>query len=335
MIDGQVLRTASDTLKAHDSWIIFTHRKADGDAVGSASALFQAGVNSGRHVSWYSPDAALPEAYAFLPHYREHTCTGKYAFGGNGTLYVFLDCANETRSVEGFDLSRNINALNIDHHEDNSLYGRINCVDGYASSTCEVLYQVFKSGEWDITADIARSLYTGIFTDSGGFNFSNTSPLTHRIAAELIERGAEPSKLADLIMQNKTSAGLNVWAKALSRVKTFGYNGMFALSWLYADDFASAGADMTETEGLPSMLMGLRGVKFIAMLTENPNGDIRCSFRSRDGSPFGAGEIARGFGGGGHERASGATLKGTLMECTERIEGLLLQKYHECSSAGE
>ena len=335
MIDGNILRTASDTLKKYASWVIFTHKKADGDAAGSASALFQTGINSGRLVSWYSPDINLPEAYSFLPDYSKHTYTDKYSFDDINSLYVFLDCANEARSVDGFDPSKNINALNIDHHEDNTLFGRVNCVDGSASSACEVLYQVLKSGGWEITADIARSLYVGMFTDTGGFNFSNTSPLTHRIAAELIEYGAEPDRLADLITQNKTPGGLNVWAKALSRVKTFGDNGIFALSWLYTDDFISACADKTETEGLPSMLMGLRGVKLIAMLTEGVNGDVRCSFRSRYGSPFGAGEIARLFGGGGHERASGATLKGSVRECAEQIEALILQKYHECSSVGE
>lgn len=332
MIDVKVLREASDMLKGSASWVIFTHRKADGDAVGSATALCQAGIDAGKNISWYSPDAKLPETYKFLPCYDFHVTAEKYGFGDNA-LSVFLDCANETRSVEGF--SAGINALNIDHHEDNTLFGRVNCVDGRASSTCEVLYQVFRAGEWDITASIARSLYTGIFTDTGGFMFSNTSPLTHRILAELIEHGAEPNKLTDKITQNKTPESLLAWGRAFSRVRTFGPEKIFALSWLKADDFAETGADMTDTEGLPGMLMSLRGVKLIAMLTENANGEARVSFRSRDGSPFGAGEIARQLGGGGHERAAGCTVKGTLRECTEQVEALIMQKYHECLSSGE
>ena len=141
------------------------------------------------------------------------------------------------------------------NHEDNSQYGKINCVDGRASSTCEVLYRIFKSGNWNITKSIAESLYTGIFTDTGSFTFSNTSPLTHRILAELLELGAEPSHMADMISQNKSVPGFRVWADALSRVKTFGPDDIFAVSWLSADDFRSAGADLTENEGLPSMLM--------------------------------------------------------------------------------
>jgi phosphoesterase RecJ-like protein len=329
---NDILLLASDTLKAHDSWVIFTHKKADGDAVGSATALFQAGMNLNKHVQWYSPDEILPYAYTFLNHFDAHTFTEEFKFDDSHELYIFLDCANETRSVKGYDVQKGINALNIDHHEDNSNYGRINCVDGKASSTCEVLYRIFRAGNWNITKEIAESLYTGIFTDTGSFTFSNTSPLTHRILAEIIEHGAEPSHMADMISQNKSVPGFRVWADALSRVKTFGPENIFAVSWLSADDFRSSGADLTENEGLPSMLMTLRGVKFAAMLTENLKGEIRASFRSREGSPFGAGEFARLLGGGGHERASGSFVEfGTLNECVSEIESLLMKKYHECS----
>ena len=327
---NEILIQASDTLKAYDSWTIFIHKKADGDAVGSATALFQAGVNLNKRVKWFSPDERLPYTYRFLSCFDAHTYAEEFSFDDSHELYIFLDCANESRSVKGSH--ENMNVLNIDHHEDNSHYGKINCVDGRASSTCEVLYRIFKSGNWNITKSIAESLYTGIFTDTGSFTFSNTSPLTHRILAELLELGAEPSHMADMISQNKSVPGFRVWADALSRVKTFGPDDIFAVSWLSADDFRSAGADLTENEGLPSMLMTLRGVKFIAMLTENLKGEIRASFRSREGSPFGAGEFARLLGGGGHERASGSFVEfGTLNECVSEIESLLMKKYHECT----
>ncbi len=332
MLTNEIMLLASDTLKTHDTWTVFTHKKADGDAVGSATALIQAGVNLNKKVKWFSPDEKLPETYRFLSCFDVHVCTDEFAFDDSHELYIFLDCSNESRSVMGYDVQKNITALNIDHHEDNSHYGKINCVDGKASSTCEVLYRILKAGNWNITKNIAESLYTGIFTDTGGFTFSNTSPLTHRVIAEIIELGAEPSHMADMISQNKSVPGFKVWSKALSRVKTFGPEDIFAVSWLSADDFREACADLTENEGLPSMLMTLRGVKFIAMITENLKGEIRASFRSREGSPLGAGEFARLLGGGGHERASGSFVEfGTLNECVSEIESLILKKYHECS----
>ncbi|MBQ7154489.1 MAG: bifunctional oligoribonuclease/PAP phosphatase NrnA [Synergistaceae bacterium] len=325
MTNDELLR-ASDMLRANHSWHIFTHRKADGDAVGSANALFEAGISAGHSVKWSSPDAKLPIGYNYLPCFSEHTTIETLDFPDDGTLYVFLDCANQTRSVSGFPQTGSTNSLNIDHHEDNSHYAQVNCVDGKASSTCELLFRILKAGEWPLSRSIAESLYTGLFTDTGSFTFSNTSPLTHNIAAELIELGAEPGHMTDLITQNKTVCGMALWGRALSRIEMFGEENKFALTRLYAEDFRETGADMTETEGLPAMLMSIRGLKFAVTLTEYPNGTKRLSFRSREGSPFGAGEIAREFGGGGHERAAGASFEGSVDEACAKMREYLLEK---------
>ncbi|MBR0152133.1 MAG: DHH family phosphoesterase [Synergistaceae bacterium] len=332
--DADLLR-ASDTLKAHDVWTIFTHRKSDGDAVGSACALFEAGTNAGKIVSWYSPDKKLPETYTYLPHFNDFQTCEDFTFTDDGTLYVFLDCATEVRSVSGYDVTAGINALNIDHHEDDTLYARVNCVDGLASSTCEMLYRVFTSGGWEITPRIAECLYTGIFTDTGGFTFSNTRPLTHRIAAELFELGVKPEIISDHIRQNKSPSDFIIWAKALERVKVFGHDDIFAVSMLYQSDFDEAGADMTGTEGLSQMFMTLRTVKFIAVATQYPEGIVRLSIRSREGSPFGAGEFARDYGGGGHERAAGCTFPYPAECVIDELEASIMRKYHECCCAGQ
>ncbi len=323
------LLTASDTLKANRKWHIFTHKKADGDALGSANALFEAGINSGHVVKWTSPDETLPQGYNYLPHFSVHNGAKEYSFDESDTLYVFLDCANVTRTCAGF--TGGLNSLSIDHHEDNSMFARVNCVDGRASSTCEVLYRMFTAGGWQVTRTIAECLYTGLYTDTGSFSFSNTSPLTHTVAAELIKLGAEPGRMTELITKNKTPNGFKLWARAMSRVKIFGEGNIFAMSYLTLQDFSETGADNTETEGLPAALMSLIGVNFAVMFTENPDGKVRVSFRSDGSSPLGAGETARLVGGGGHERAAGATIDGGLDDCMKSIESLLLTKYNEQS----
>ncbi len=325
------LLSASKILKAYGTWKIFTHAKADGDAWGSSTALYTAGKNLGKNVCWINPDEKLSDRYKYLSGFDAHITCEKFDFvNENDVLYIFLDCSNEERGTLGFDSSKNINALNIDHHEDNNLFGRVNCVDGKASSTCEMLYRIFEADSWEITQAIAESLYTGIFTDTGGFSFSNTSPLTHNIAAELIKLGAEPAHMSDLISQNKTPADFLLWSRAMSRVKMFGPENIFAISILYASDFQEVGADMTGTEGLSSMFMTIRGVKLISTIVEFPTGDVRLSIRSREGSPFGAGEFARTLGGGGHERAAGAELKVPINDAVNELEKLIMQKYHEC-----
>lgn len=323
------MKRASETLRKYDSWSILSHKKADGDATGSATALYEAGIIAGKRVRWFGPDINLSGAYTFLSHFNDFTHADSLSFDEPDELYVFIDCSNDARSVGGYDTHKNINSLNIDHHEDNSMYCRVNCVDGYASSACEVLFRVLKAGNWKLNQNIIESLYTGMYTDSGGFTFSNTSPLTHRLAAELLELGVKPAHMSDLIAQNKTLGGLGVWGRAFSRIKTFGEDNMFAVSWLCAEDFRQEGASNTETEGLPNMLMSIKGVKMIAVVSENTSGDVRVSLRSREGAPFGAGETARELGGGGHEKAAGATMHGSVQECAEEIAGIMLRKYHE------
>lgn len=320
-----MLKAASDALIGHDRWVIFTHTKSDGDAMGSASALFEAGVNLGKSVRWVSPDVKLPEGYRYLPHFDEFETVEKFDFARDGTLYVFLDCATETRGVSGYVDS---NSLNIDHHEDNSLFALVNCVDGKASSTCEMLFRVFTAGNWNITERIAESLYTGIFTDTGGFNFSNTSPETHRVIARLFELGVKPDVMNDRLSQNKSEADLRLWAKALSRTKVF--EKIFAVSMIYKEDFVDTGADTTGTEGLSQMFMSIRGIKFAVLATEYPDGRIRLSVRSRGGSPLGAGQFARQFGGGGHERAAGCDFKFPAEQVLTELESAILRNYHEC-----
>ena len=321
---------ASEMLKAYDSWSIFTHKKSDGDSMGSANALYEAGINLGKKVNWYAPDENLPAGYKFLPHFHNFTPCENFCFNDDKMLYVFLDCSNEFRSVTGFE--PRLNVLNIDHHEDNSLFGQVNCVDGKASSTCEMLYRLFKADNWNITQSIAESLYTGLFTDTGGFSFSNTSPLTHIVAAELIELGVKVDRMSDLIGQNKSPADFLIWSRAMSRVKLFGPENIFAISVVYASDFEETGADMTGTEGLSSMFMTIRGVKLISTITQYPNGDTRLSIRSREGSPFGAGELARDLGGGGHERAAGANFDVDIHKAADELEAIIMRKYHECDT---
>ncbi|MBQ7196456.1 MAG: bifunctional oligoribonuclease/PAP phosphatase NrnA [Synergistaceae bacterium] len=327
------LISASTTLKNFGTWKIFTHKKADGDALGSSSALCAAAKTLDKNAIWINPDEKLSDAYKYLPGYELHETHENFNFENlDDVLYVFLDCSNEERGTLGLEAGDAVNVLNIDHHEDNTLFGRVNCVDGKASSTCEMLYRVFKAGGWKITMDMAVSLYTGIFTDTGGFSFSNTTPLTHEIAAELITLGIEPDRMSDLISQNKTPADFLLWSRAMSRVKMFGPENIFAITVLKKSDFEETGADMTGTEGLSSMFMTIRGVKFISTITEYPTGEIRLSIRSREGSPFGAGEFARPLGGGGHERAAGAKLECSIDNAMDELEKLIMQKYHECAN---
>lgn len=328
------LLQASSLLSDAPSWTLLTHQKIDGDATGSASALFEAGVLAGKSVSWIGPDPELPAAYRFLAHTGGYSpCTGAFSFDGTGELYVFLDCSNGTRSVKGVE-SMPVGAmvLNIDHHEDNTMFGMVNCVDPESSSTSELVYRILKAGDWTLSPRVAESVYVGIWTDSGGFAFSSTSPRTHRLAAELMELGVDPGRIADLIGQTLTPEGLALWARALSHVRVFGPEGIFAISWLSQADFDETHAVPSDTEGLASSMMRIRGVRLSVFLSELDAGKIKASFRSREGI-FAAAEVARALGGGGHPRAAGATLHGAIDTWVANIQRDLERRYAEWAVA--
>ncbi len=327
---------ASDFLKKFDTWVIFTHKNADGDTLGSASALFETGIASGRNVSWMGPDAELPHAYRFLNHSDKYrACLDEFKFNDINTLYIFLDCANETRSV---NLDKNLNfsdfnILNIDHHEDNTRFGTVNCVAPECSSTAELLTLILKAGNWNVTLKIAKSLYTGMWTDTGGFSFSSTKSRTHRLIAEFLELGVDAGEMNDAINQTKTVESMALWGRALSRIKIFGKNKSFAVSWLESKDFAETGAVISDTEGLPACLMMIEGVRVSAFITELDEKTMKISLRSRPGS-FGAADIARAIGGGGHPRAAGAVVQGkTLKVFIDEIMNMMILNEKERENA--
>ena len=322
-VNEQILKGASDVLLKYDNWIIFTHRRPDGDAVGSVTALITAGLKNHKQIKWFGVECELPTRYDFLPNINYYeACSNDSVFNDSDVLYIFLDCANETRSIKNFPAG--YHSINIDHHEDNNLYAEYNCVDGQSSSTCEMLLRIFKAGNWNLDKQIAECLFTGIYTDTGGFAFTSTSALTHNLVADLINLGVDSGHMTDLINQNWTESGALLWSRAFNHIKILG--GVFLVAYLQLQDYKDTHASSADNEGLPNILMSIRDIKFVALISESFSGEIRASFRSREGIDFGAGEIARMFGGGGHERAAGATLKGSLFECVEQVENLLLSK---------
>ena len=334
MTDLEVrLIEASDLLKASPRWTLFIHQKADGDAVGSASALFEAGSLLGRRVRWMGPDASIPESCRFLSHTDAFLPCEELAFDDPEELYVFLDSSNEERGVRGLRTrSPDTVVLNLDHHEDNSRYGTLNCVDPSCSSTTELLYHLFKAGGWTLTPAIAESLYTGIVTDTGAFMFSNTTPRTHRMAADLLERGVEPARVGTRIYQQRSRNALALWARAFSRIEIRGVEGAFAMAWLAHGDFAGTGAQGADTEGLVGQLLTIRGVRFAVLLSEIEPARIKASFRSEAGM-VPAAVVARSLGGGGHPKAAGATLQGPLEEALRRVRAALEERYAEWAAA--
>ena len=319
---GGMMKTAS-------SWVIFSHANPDGDALGSAAALFEAGLAQGKRVRWVGSDP-VPSNYLFLPHVEEYVIQKKYNFNSKNDLYIFLDSANEERGIEGLrERSPETVVLNIDHHEDNTVFGTFNCVDAGASSTAEILWRIMIAASWPITQVIAECLYTGVVADTGWFSFGNTTAATHLMAADLLAKGADPPKIDSCMRHNRSIEGTRLWALALFRIFRWGDPPQFAMTWLSQKDFAATNAVHSDTEMLVSQMLMIRGVRFAVLLTEDDGAKhVRMSFRSKSGIVTAA-SVARTLGGGGHPKAAGAFLALSMADAIRIVQETVDKVYAE------
>ena len=316
-------------LEDASSWVIFSHAKPDGDSIGSSAALFEAGLALGKRVCWLGVDP-VPSNYLFLPHVEEYVTQKKYGFDSRDDLYIFLDSANEGRGIEGFE-ERPPEAvvLNVDHHEDNTGFGTLNCVDKGASSTSELLWRIMAAANWPITRTIAECLYTGAATDTGWFSYSNTTSLTHLMVADLMDRDVDPSRIDSCVHHNRSIERMRLWGLAFMRIFRWGDSSQFAMTWLTRRDFTVVNAHPADTESLVNQMLMIRGVGFAVLLTEDDDtGQVKGSFRSKGGA-VAAASVARALGGGGHPKAAGAYLALRLPEAIQVVQETVDSIYAE------
>src|SRR3954466_11321543 len=237
-------------------------------------------------------------------------------------VLVAVDCANETRM--GPDLTLLEDApltLDIDHHHDNSRFGDVNLVVGDASSTAEVLRDVFAELGVELTPEIAEALYIAVVTDTGRFQYSNTTAKSLRLAAELVEAGADLHRIFQGVYETVQFAKLKLLARALERAQIYD-GGRLVVSYLLRSDFADIGAAEAYSEGIIDYLRAVEGADMAALIREPPRSDaptprviLRASNDELDVSA-----IARKSGGGGHRQAAGFSSDASVEEITEFIQ---------------
>lgn len=318
---------ASKALMEAPEWLILVHEKPDGDAVGSGAALYLAGKKLGKKVTWGGRDP-FPGLYSFIKgsgDYCPFEEIPQSAFGH--ALVICLDTSNVERSVPGVVSSgeRTFSVLNIDHHVDNTRFGTMNLVDPYAAATSELVWSLICEMGVPTGPDEILALYTGIVTDTGRFAFRSTTSGTHRVVASLLEAGLDPQEADTKIFHNRSLTTFHLWGRAFSRVEALA-GGRAVFSWLAEEDFSETGATPEETEGLVNELLTLHRVEFAALVTESGS-QIRVSLRSNGG--ISAGQMARSFGGGGHEQAAGFRHDGSLEQTLTLVRQEIVQRYDE------
>src|SRR5438477_1167643 len=305
------LAAVAQALRAHDRFLLTTHENPDGDALGSLLAAKLALDQLGKDtVMVLHGDAPLPGEYGFMP---LGELERRWPDDVAERVLLAVDCANESRIADPEVLGRVPLSINIDHHHDNTRFGRINLIVADASSTGEVLRDVFRELDVKLTPDIAEALYIALVTDTGRFQYTNTTPKALRLAAELVEAGADVHRVFQGVYESVQFAKLKLLARALERAQVY-EGGRIVISYLLRTDFADVGAAEPYSEGIIDYLRAVEGADMAVLIREPPREDgptrrvsLRASIDELDVSA-----IARKSGGGGHRQAAGFSSEASI-----------------------
>lgn len=329
LLKDELLDKVREKFKEYGRWLVLIHENPDGDTLGCGLALYSLGLRLGKDVRILGK-SCLPDNYRFFPlseHYEQ-----KLALTAgdvpDGTLVICVDTSTIERSVDGLrSFIGGDNSINIDHHGDNQLYAGLNVVIEEASATAEIITDLL--GYFGIEKNEAVCLYASLVTDNGSFKFKSTTPLSHLCAAKLLEAGADPSELDDLINQNMTREIMTLWGNAFCRVELFA-GGEAAMFWLDKSDLEKANAGPSSVDGLVNNLMRIRGVKIGVLLMEIDE-QPKLSVRTR--APYSARDIAAVWGGGGHVQAAGAKIDVSFEEAKKTVKDRVVKYVDDRNSA--
>jgi bifunctional oligoribonuclease and PAP phosphatase NrnA len=316
-----------DELRAATKTVVVTHEHPDGDALGSLIAMHQVLTALGHDSCMFiaESDLPIPYEYRFLEKAVGSVISDAPADLDKRTI-IFLDCGNIERNPAAERL-RPANGwghiLNIDHHHDNTRFGTVNYVDPQASCTAEMVWDLARALDVELTPSLASALYVGLITDTGCFMYENTGPRAHLMAAELIEAGVDVHAIYQQVYEGVPFGKLALLARGLANTERYD-DGRLTASQLSCEDFEAAGAEEGYSEGVIDHLRAVRGTAMAALARDRLEaGDEgvrarKVSLRASD-MRVDVSAIARAQGGGGHRAAAGFS---TSMPWSELIEFL-------------
>ena len=318
---GSELSAVADAIRANDRFLLVTHENPDGDALGSILATKLALDTFGKDsVMFVGGELTLPPEYDFMPlDGLSRTLPDDAA----ERVILALDSATAPRTqlppelLEAAPLT-----IDVDHHHDNTRYGRINLIVPEASSTGEIVRDLLAELGVELTHAIAEALYVAVDTDTGKFQYTNTTPKAHRLAAELLEQGVAAYEVFREIYESVPFERQQLIGKALSRARRYEDDRMIA-SYLLRADFEELGVGEEYAEGVIDQLRAVKGVELAMTVREPPVPDgpaRRVSMRSASDA-FDVSAIARERKGGGHKRAAGFSSDESVEEIIEFVRG--------------
>jgi phosphoesterase RecJ-like protein len=298
-----------DAIRDGERFLVCSHSRPDGDAVGSMLAMGELLRQMGKRVDLVAADR-VPAIYRDLPGAGEIRTAMRVHGPYDAVILLECDSVERTR-LRGLE---KMFLINIDHHASGKEYGQINWIDRTACSVGQLVHSLVRAAGGTLTASMAACLYTTLLTDTGGFCYGGIEASTFRLAGELVEAGADPVKIAREVYFANPFSKMLLLGKALSTLRR---EGPLAWLWVTHQDMLEAGATEEDCEGVVNYALSAAGIEAAAFLRELPEGRIRLSLRSKGRVKVAA--IAERLGGGGHENAAGCTLDGPMVRATEEI----------------
>jgi bifunctional oligoribonuclease and PAP phosphatase NrnA len=307
-----------DIIKAiHEgqSFLLTSHVRLDGDALGSELALYLMLRDLGKKAVVYNQDST-PEHYRFLPSARSivHELGDIKQYD---TAFI-LDCSELSRIGDQAEKFGKIKKLiNVDHHISNGGFCEIKLIDARASSTGELIFRLMKEMGIMMTSDICTNLYAAILTDTGGFRYSNTHEDALLAAGTLVEKGADPQWISENIYESDPPAKLKLLAKAL---ETLSLDPQMKVGSLFVTQkmLQETGATMDHTDGFVDIPRAVKGIEISVLYTQFTDNSFKISFRSK--GKVNVEKIAKKFGGGGHMNAAACRMNGDIESIKFKIE---------------
>ena len=322
----QSLQAVWQALRRGTHFFVAGHLNPDGDSIGCTLAITSLLERMGKTVYAYAAPS-IGNDLQFLPGI-EKIHIGQLPCACHFDTAVLLECSDRKR---GGDLDKILNSartlINIDHHLVSEPYGHVNYIDAEASSTAEIIFQLFEAshGQFLPTSDEATCLYTGVATDTGRFVHTNTTPEALRVAASLAKLGADVSTLNESIYFTKPYVELKLLGRALEKM-TLRFDNKYSEILLTRQDFIELNAQPSQAQGIVSQPTMIPGVEVSALLKEEPD-KISINLRSR--GAVDVSQIARVFNGGGHARAAGCKILGkTIQEAAEELSRVVKDALH-------
>ena len=310
------------TILEAEKILLISHESPDGDCLGSMTALAEALKQIGKEVVMSNKDQ-VPPTFKFIPHSGQ--IVTDFLIGEFGAV-ILIDNGDLKRTGFGERLAkldqRRTPIINIDHHIKNDLWKlvRVNYADEKAPATAVIVYRIVKELGARITPTMATSLLAGIYTDTGGFQHTNTSSEVLEIVSDLLSCGAKLKLVSENISKEKSITRLKLWGIALSRLKINSEYGII-YSIITQKEIENLNASEDEVSGLVNLINSVPEAKISLLLYEDCTGKIKGSLRT-DKALVDVSGLARLAGGGGHKKASGFVFPGKLVETTEgwRVE---------------